>query len=121
MKSARKRVFLNMDKRDREIISAFKQRLIKEALMKNIKKLIIFGSRAKGQATEESDLDMIALVTNKTPDIEKKLEDVAYCIMWDYDFKPIISLKVFDESRFNDAVAKGFPFYKHAGKEGVYV
>ncbi len=109
-----------MDERDREIISAFKRKLVKDTI-ENIKKLIVFGSRARGAATEESDLDMIVLVTDKTPDIEKKLEDIAYAVMWDYDFKPIISLKVFAESRFNDAADRGFSFYKHIQKEGVSV
>lgn len=109
-----------MTERDKEIISEFKRRLARE-ILGDIKKLIVFGSRARGAATEESDLDMIVLVTDKTPETEKKLEDVAYSVMWDYDFKPIISLKVFTESQFNNAIAKGFSFYKHIEKEGVSV
>lgn len=49
------------------------------------------------------------------------MEDIAYAVMWDYDFKPIISLKVFTESQFNKARAKGFSFYKHIEKEGILV
>lgn len=41
--------------------------------------------------------------------------------MWDYDFKPIISLKVFAEAQFNKTSAKGFSFYKHIEKEGILV
>ena len=53
--------------------------------------------------------------------MEKKLDDIAYAVMWDYDFKPIISIKVTSESRFNEALAKGFSFYRHIEKEGVSV
>lgn len=109
-----------MTERDKKIISEFKQRLARE-MPGDIKKLIIFGSRAGGTAAEESDLDMIAFVIDKTPEIEKKMEDIAYAVMWDYDFKPIISLKVFTESQFNKARAKGFSFYKHIEKEGILV
>jgi hypothetical protein len=33
----------------------------------------------------------------------------------------IISLKVFDESRYNDALKKVYSFYKNVKKEGVAV
>lgn len=59
-----------MTERDKKIISEFKQRLAGE-MPGDIKNLIVFGSRARGVAAEESDLDMVALVTYKSPEIEK--------------------------------------------------
>ncbi len=63
----------------------------------------------------------LSLVDNKSSEIERKLEDVAYQVMWDHDFKPIISLKVFAESRFKSAVKRGISFYENVQKEGVSV
>ena len=109
-----------MNEKDREIISELKHRLTDDILT-HLKKLIIFGSRARGEAAEDSDIDILAVVTEKSPDMEKKLDDIAYAVMWDYDFKPIISIKVTSESQFNEALAKGFSFYRHIEKEGVSV
>lgn len=109
-----------MKEKDKEIVLEFKRRLA-EDIWVQIEKVIVFGSRARDEETEDSDLDVIVLVREKTPEIEKKLEDVAYRIMWDYDFKPIISLKVFSKSQFNKATARGFSFYKHIQKEGISV
>lgn len=109
-----------MDEKDRELVLEFKRRLPLE-IGKHVKRLIVFGSRAKGELAEDSDLDVIALVDEKTSDIEKNLEDIAYRVMWDYDFKPIISLKVFSESQFLNALHKGFSFYKHVEYEGISV
>ncbi|MBI4680538.1 MAG: nucleotidyltransferase domain-containing protein [Nitrospirae bacterium] len=109
-----------MNENDKAIILEFKKRL-SDDILKYIKKIIVFGSRIKGEATEDSDLDVIALVDEKTPEVEKSLEDVAYQIMWDHDFKPIISLKVFSESQFYDALNRGFSFYRHVQQEGVAV
>lgn len=107
-----------MNERDKDIVSEFKRRLPADVLS-HLKKLIAFGSRAKGEGTEDSDLDLIALVDEKTEEIENKLDDAAYKVMWDHDFKPIVSLKVFAESKFKSAVEKGLSFYKNVEKEGV--
>lgn len=111
---------VEMENKDRQIVEDLKKRLPPE-VKQRIRKLIVFGSRATGRATEESDLDIIALVDVKTPDIENVLDDAAYRVMWDRDFKPIISLKVIAESRFKGALDKGYSFYKHVEKEGVAV
>lgn len=109
-----------MDKRDRALILELKRRIPLD-IKKRLKRVIVFGSRVTGKATEDSDLDVIALVDEKTPEIEEKLEDIVYQVMWDHDFKPIISLKVFVESQFYSALNKGFSFYRHVEKEGVSV
>ncbi len=109
-----------MNEKDRELILKFKNRLPSD-VKGHLRQIIVFGSRVKGEAKEDSDIDVIALVDKKTPEIERRLEDVAYQVMWDHDFKPIISLKVFAESQFNNAIKKGFSFYKHVQKEGVSV
>lgn len=109
-----------MNKRDRALILELKRRIPLD-IKKRLKRVIVFGSRVKGEATEDSDLDVIALVDEKTPEIEEKLEDIVYQVMWDHDFKPIISLKVFVESQFYSALNKGFSFYRHVEKEGVSV
>ncbi|MEW6263161.1 MAG: nucleotidyltransferase domain-containing protein [Thermodesulfobacteriota bacterium] len=80
-----------------------------------------FGSRARGEGTEESDLDLIALVDTKTPELEQGIEDAVYGLMWDHDFKPIISLKIFEEIHFREAVRQGFSFYRNVEREGLRV
>lgn len=109
-----------MNERDKELILEFKSRLPLD-LKRHLRKLIVFGSRVRGEASEDSDLDIIVLMDEKAPEIEKKLEDIAYQVMWDYDFRPIISLKVFSESQFYNAINKGYSFYRNIEKEGVSV
>jgi len=109
-----------MDERDKALILELKKRL-SSVLESHMKRIIVSGSRVRGEAAEESDLDVIALVDEKAPEIEKKLEDVVYQVMWDHDFKPIVSLKVFSESQFYDALHRGFSFYRQVEKEGMVV
>ena len=109
-----------MNEQDRKIVLELKSRLSAD-LRKRVKKLILYGSRARGGSMEDSDLDLVALVDEKTPEIEGALDEVAYGVMWDHDFKPVISLKVFSEARFRSATEKGLSFYKHVEKEGISI
>jgi len=107
-----------MDKRDRNLILEFKKRLPLD-VMAHIRKVVAFGSRVRGQREEESDLDLLILVDQKIPELEGKIEDVAYQVMWDHDFKPIISIKVFTEADYRNSLAEGFSFYKNIESKGV--
>jgi predicted nucleotidyltransferase len=104
--------------KDRKIVLELKSRLSSD-LQKRVKKLILYGSRARGFDVEGSDLDLVALVDEKTPEIENALDDLAYGVMWDHDFKPVISLKVFSEARFRNCMEKGMSFYRRIEKEGI--
>ncbi len=67
-------------------------------MLQHIQELILYGSRVRGDAADDSDLDLVALVDEKTPELKIALDEIAYSVMWDRDFKPMISLKVFSES-----------------------
>jgi len=107
-----------MDERDRNLVLELKKRLPGDVVA-HIRRVIAFGSRARGQGQEDSDLDLLILVDRKTPELESKIEDIAYQVMWDHDFKPIISIKVFAEASYRKSLNEGFSFYKNVEREGV--
>ena len=107
-----------MNKQDSKIVADLKQRLLAACPQEGLK-LIVFGSRSRGEAAPDSDLDVAVLVTRRTPDLERRLDDVAYALMWDLDFRPIISLKVFAEADFQAKVQQGFSFYRNIQREGL--
>jgi predicted nucleotidyltransferase len=107
-----------MDKQDRDLILELKRRLPDDTSA-HVRKVIAFGSRARGQGREDSDLDLLILVDRKTPELESRIEDVAYRLMWDHDFRPILSVKIFTEDAYRKALAEGFSFYRSIEREGV--
>lgn len=109
-----------MGELDKELIEELKQRLPANVLS-HIRRMIMYGSRARGDAAEDSDLDLVALVDEKTSELEQAIDEIAYEVMWNHDFKPIISLKVFSEERFRSAVARGLSFYRNVEREGVMI
>jgi predicted nucleotidyltransferase len=107
-----------MEERDRNLVLEIKKRLPPD-VMTHIRKVIAFGSRVRGQRDEDSDLDLLILVDRKAPELERKIEDIAYQVMWDHDFKPIISIKIFTEAGYLNSLKEGFSFYKTVEREGV--
>jgi predicted nucleotidyltransferase len=107
-----------MDEGDRNLILEFKKQFPAD-VMAHIRKVIAFGSRVRGQGEEDSDLDLLILVDRKTPELESKIEDIAYQVMWDHDFKPIISIKIFTEANYLNSLKEGFSFYKTIEREGI--
>jgi len=107
-----------MDERDRNLILELKKRFPAD-VMAHIRKVVAFGSRVRDQGEEDSDLDLLILVDRKTPELERKIEDIVYQVMWDHDFKPIISIKVLTEAGYLNSLREGFSFYKTIEREGI--
>ena len=108
-----------MSTKDKSIILKFKER-IPAQIRKQLVRIIIFGSRANGKVSRYSDLDVAVLIKRKTRQLEKQLEDVAYDLMLEHNFKPLISLKIFDRQDFERRYRQGYSFYRHV-RAGVSV
>jgi len=107
-----------MNEKDRHIVKELKSRIPKN-IKKHLEKIIVYGSRARDREDEFSDLDIAVIVDKKGSALEKELEEIAYQVMWEYDFKPLISLKLFSKSDFNQALRNGFSFYRNVEREGI--
>ena len=68
---------VTMGEQDRLLIEEFKRRLPTD-IVSHIRQMILYGSRARGDAEQDSDLDLVALVDEHSPDLEYKLDEIAY-------------------------------------------
>ena len=76
--------------------------------------IILFGSVARGDDTEESDIDIL-IISNNREDIDDKISDEIAWIM--YDKQELISAHVINEEIFNKT--KNFSFLTNVLKECV--
>jgi predicted nucleotidyltransferase len=100
------------------LVHNLKKRL-EEVAGEKLQAVIVYGSRAWGHPEPDSDLDVAAIVRDCTPQLEGALLEAAYQVMWDHDFTPLISLKVFDAGNFAAHREKGFSFYRKVAEEGI--
>lgn len=79
-------------------------------------KIILFGSVARGDDTEESDIDIL-IISNNRENIQQVVDDEIAWIM--YDKQELISAHIMDEKFFNQT--KNFSFLSTVLKEGVTI
>lgn len=81
-----------------------------------IVRITLFGSVARGDDSEDSDIDIL-IISNHREDIEQKIDDEIAWIM--YDKQELISAHIMDEKFFNET--KHFSFLTTVLEEGVAI
>lgn len=102
----------------REIIMSFARR-VRRILGKNLKQVILYGSYARGDYTEDSDIDIMVLTTltdKEIEQIETEIYDLAFDFLMDYGVD--INVVIKNEKQFNYWLG-ALPFYDNVQKEGV--
>ena len=104
----------------REIIMSF-ARKVRRILGKNLKQVILYGSYARGDYTEDSDIDIMVLTTLTDKEIEQ-IETEIYDLAFDYlmDYGVDISVVIKNEEQFNYWLG-ALPFYDNVEKEGIVI
>lgn len=64
-----------------ESTNEFKERLLKSKVKEKIAKIILFGSVSRGEAREESDIDILIITINGIKEVDETCSDIAYQIM----------------------------------------
>lgn len=92
---------------------------VKKILGKSLRKIILYGSYARGDYTENSDIDLMILTTLTDKEIEKiesNIYDLAFDFLMDYGVD--ISVVIKNEAQFNYWLG-ALPFYNNVQREGV--
>ncbi len=102
----------------KQLAKEIKQHLNK-SLNNIVSDVVIFGSRVKGQATENSDYDVL-IVLNTTYD--RKVQKSINYLCYDLDLKYNIFLdtQVISEFELKNSIRGKHPVFKNALKEGLH-
>lgn len=100
------------------IILEFSQQ-VKQLLGKKLAKVILYGSYARGDNRENSDVDIMVLTTLTDDEIDK-IETSLFDLAFDFQMKYGIDISVIvkNEGHFNHWLG-ALPFYDNVKKEGI--
>ena len=103
-----------MKPEDREIAKELKSRLSEVVRLIDFK---VFGSRARGDADEYSDMDVFIEVE----DIDRRLKEKILHITWEVGFEHLIHISplIFTRHELEDSPLRASPIVKNVNEEGV--
>jgi predicted nucleotidyltransferase len=104
-----------MDKKIKSLISRIKEHLTK-IYGAGIKKVILYGSYVRGEATKDSDIDLLVLVEESLDlfEVRESLSDLLFDILLDEG--ELVSVIVIPESLYENYNS---PFMLDVRKEGL--
>jgi len=88
---------------------------VRQRLGVHLKRIIFFGSRARGDAAEDSDYDFIIIVDQALPELEEAVDDFADEMFLEQD--ALLTTFVLSEKKWDDMEYE--PFIMNAKKEGI--
>lgn len=90
---------------------------LKGILKKNMTMIILYGSTARNEATDESDIDIAIIVKNQMDD-ETKRRFVSWTADMDIRYEKVFSIIDIQESNM-EKWGSVLPFYQNVRKEGI--
>ena len=102
-----------MDVRTKKIAEELKKRIIEKYKLQDIR---IFGSSARGEQREDSDIDIFVHLDHSNRHIEEDLFDVSYDIELEYDC--LIDLIIVDDKDIKGKIRTA-PIYENILSEGA--
>ena len=79
----------------------------------------LFGSKARGDATEGSDVDIMIEIAEATPETQAEIFDLIFRINLEND--TFISVVTFDRAELEEGPMSESPLYKRVQQEGISI
>ncbi len=86
---------------------------------KHFDQIILFGSQARGEATPDSDLDLLIVVRQASPSVTDLIRQIRYEVMEQHNFLPLLSLVILDERGSAELKSQGSGFLHNIEREGI--
>ncbi len=100
---------------DRQIVRKFQRRL---SDVMPILDLRVFGSRARGDAAPDSDLDVFIELEACTPELRRRISEIAWEV--GYEMDRVISTVVTTRDELDHGAMGANPLILHIEREGIH-
>lgn len=103
---------------EQPIIEEFKRR-VEQRFPRELVRLVLFGSKARGQATPESDVDLLAVIQSDNWRLGDEIRSVGYALELEHGV--VLSIQVISRNHYERLRASGTQFFHILEQEGVVV
>ncbi len=104
--------------REKPIIEEFKRR-IEQQFPGELVRLVLFGSKARGDATIESDVDLLVVIRSENWRLGDEIRGVGYALELEHGV--VLSIQVMGERHYEELKARGSTFLTNVEREGLAV
>lgn len=105
-----------LSREERSAVAEFAARL-RDRLPHEIDAIHLYGSKARGSAHKESDIDILILVKERTAAIDESVIEITCDILNEFDiFIETVTMTSFDWSK---ATSSQFPFALNVERDGI--
>lgn len=84
---------------EKKALIEFKQELYRK-FPNRVKKIILYGSRARGESKPDSDIDVLIIADDDDLKLAEKIGDISWTIQFKYGFKFFLSEMLYGEKAF---------------------
>ena len=103
-------------KNEKIAVSKLKESLIEKFKLFDFR---VFGSKVRGNASSDSDIDVMIEIEDYNPSVESAIDDIVFEINLNFDC--FISTIIFSKKEIEEGPLSESPIYKLIQKEGVRV
>ena len=100
-----------------QVLDALRDELGRE-LGDELSLLILYGSHARGEARDDSDVDILVVLRQVSEALNRKVHDITYRLMQESDFAYFLSLRLMDSQHYSLLEQKESSFLNNIKREG---
>lgn len=102
--------------KEEKVIAEFKKRIL-EKFPHEIEKIILYGSKARGDATNESDIDIMVVTNSNDWKLTDAIREIGYSLDEEIGYK--FSIQALSKAHMNYLEKNRFHFSENITREGV--
>ena len=109
---------MRLASKEKRVIEEFKKRIHEKYPEEQIR-LTLFGSRVHGEATRESDMDLLVVIQSEDWRLGDRIREIGYQLELKHGL--VLSIQVMSRKHIEQLKAIGSQFLKEVEREGIMV